>query len=54
VATIAPQTKVFEVQGAHHSLFTKPVESVECLVEFFSQLPSRQLAVEADAVTSAR
>ncbi|RBP45231.1 pimeloyl-ACP methyl ester carboxylesterase [Roseimicrobium gellanilyticum] len=47
VAAIAPQTQVFEVQGAHHSLFTKPVESVACLVEFFSQLPCQPQAVEA-------
>jgi pimeloyl-[acyl-carrier protein] methyl ester esterase len=53
VASIAPQTHVFEVQGAHHSLFTKPDESVACLVEFFSRLPSRQLAVEADATMPA-
>jgi pimeloyl-ACP methyl ester carboxylesterase len=49
VAALAPQTQVFEVQGAHHSLFTKPVESVECLVEFFSRLPNNQPPVEAHA-----
>ena len=53
VTAIAPQTQVFEVVGAHHSLFTKPVESVAYLVQFLGQFQCQTMMVEADAAAPA-
>ncbi|WP_082098408.1 alpha/beta fold hydrolase [Sulfuricella sp. T08] len=34
ILAIAPQTQVAEVEGPHFALFTNPVKSVDCIVEF--------------------
>jgi pimeloyl-ACP methyl ester carboxylesterase len=54
VTAIAPQTQVFEVEGPHHTLFTKPVDSVACLVQFLGQFQCGSRTVESDATPATR
>jgi pimeloyl-ACP methyl ester carboxylesterase len=39
ILAIAPQTQVAEVEGPHFALFTNPVQSAACIVNFLCQKP---------------